>query len=87
MAYETISCDFPSSTSPAEAAAFEADIERAARRYYAEGREPPLRSVCPFCPNQVFENVDSWENRMDHVGKHLENGDIDPADEKKKTST
>jgi hypothetical protein len=36
-------------------------------------REPPLRTKCPVrtCA-QVFEGPTSWDERMEHVGRHLE---------------
>ncbi|KAF8251415.1 hypothetical protein K440DRAFT_85093 [Wilcoxina mikolae CBS 423.85] len=35
-------------------------------------RNPPERSECGFC-RQVFEGTGSWDERMEHVGRHYEN--------------
>lgn len=43
-------------------------------------RHPPQRSECTFCDEKgVFGN---WEARMEHVGKHLEQGDAERVIEK-----
>lgn len=34
-------------------------------------RQPPQHSACLFCEKE-FEGPTSWEERMEHVGKHLE---------------
>lgn len=46
-------------------------------------RQPPQRSTCGFC-YVVFEGPNSWEDRMEHVGRHYENAaatgeDVSPA--------
>ena len=38
---------------------------------YISKRAPPPQSCCPFCP-KTFEGDGSWEDRMEHVGRHLE---------------
>ena len=38
---------------------------------YVPLRDPPLRSACLFC-SQGFAGPHSWEERIDHVGQHLE---------------
>ncbi|KAI9681224.1 MAG: hypothetical protein M1817_002506 [Caeruleum heppii] len=35
-------------------------------------RDPPARSQCGFC-DQIFEGQGSWDERMEHVGRHHEN--------------
>jgi hypothetical protein len=38
-------------------------------------RELPTNTICPFCPEHpVFER---WEDRLIHVGNHLEGRDVD----------
>ena len=66
----------PSSSAPrAERMNFEASIEDAQKRCYMKLRDPPTDTVCPFCPDQPpFE---SWDDRIEHVGKHLEKNDVD----------
>jgi hypothetical protein len=34
-------------------------------------RSPPPQSICLFC-DRTFEGPSSWEERMEHVGRHLE---------------
>lgn len=34
-------------------------------------RKPPMHSCCLFC-DKMFEGPSSWEERMEHVGRHLE---------------
>lgn len=34
-------------------------------------RHPPQRSQCLFCPER-FEGPNSWDQRMEHISKHLE---------------
>ena len=65
----------PQAASRAEKQAFEAGIEDAQKRCYRKLREPPANTICPFCPDHpVFE---TWDDRTEHVGKHLEKNDID----------
>lgn len=54
--------------------AFETSLEDVRQRCWIESRQPPMRSDCGFC-DRHFEGVKSWEDRMEHVGKHFENGD------------
>lgn len=42
-------------------------------RCFRQLRPSPPRSVCGYCA-QVFEGPQSWETRMEHVGRHLESG-------------
>lgn len=53
---------------------FEATLEELCRRCWVEQRKPPEKSVCGFC-NASFEGPQSWDERMEHVAKHLSAGD------------
>ena len=72
----------PSKTSSqAERDAFNASIEQSSRRCLIDIRRPPAYSVCGYCVgdgnrrgSDKFEGPDSWEMRMEHVGRHLESG-------------
>lgn len=54
--------------------AFEDGIEGAQSRCHRELRDPPAGTICPYCPNVTF---DCWDERIEHVGKHLEKEDLD----------
>ncbi|KAF2806842.1 uncharacterized protein BDZ99DRAFT_465613 [Mytilinidion resinicola] len=41
------------------------------KRCYTHLRSPPPRSSCLFCDRQFLESG-GWEERMEHVGRHLE---------------
>ncbi|KAF2151357.1 hypothetical protein K461DRAFT_314217 [Myriangium duriaei CBS 260.36] len=43
----------------------------AEQRCHIKLRQPPNHSCCLFCP-QEFEGPGSWDERMEHVGRHLE---------------
>lgn len=65
----------PNSASRAEKQKFEGMIEAIQQRCYKKLRDPPAKSICPYCPNHpVFE---SWDERVEHVGRHLEKSDFD----------
>ena len=69
----------PPSASKAEKKRFEESIDGIRSRCYKKLREPPTNSICPYCPHHpVFEN---WEDRVEHVGKHLERSDFDKNNE------
>ncbi|KAF1842679.1 uncharacterized protein K460DRAFT_378008 [Cucurbitaria berberidis CBS 394.84] len=40
-------------------------------RCFLSLRTPPQQSICLFC-NVTFDGPTSWEERMEHVGRHLE---------------
>jgi len=40
-------------------------------------RETPLKSNCEICKSE-FSGAKSWDTKMEHVGKHYENGDQPP---------
>ncbi|KAJ9253884.1 hypothetical protein DTO195F2_6861 [Paecilomyces variotii] len=59
--------------SQAAEAAFEASLESVRSRCWHEKRKPPQRSQCGFCGKE-FSGPASWDERMEHVGKHFEKG-------------
>lgn len=53
---------------------FERELESIRSRCWIDNREAPSRSNCGFC-GQVFADTPerkAWEDRMEHVGRHLE---------------
>jgi len=46
-------------------------IVAAEQRCHIRLRYPPSHSCCLFCPVE-FEGPGSWEERMEHIGRHLE---------------
>ena len=63
------------SASRAEKSKFENSIDGIQKRCHRVLREAPVNTFCPYCPNHpVFEH---WEDRVEHVGKHLERSDFD----------
>ncbi|MCJ1278526.1 hypothetical protein MMC21_006343 [Puttea exsequens] len=64
----------------AEKDAFNASIEAAQVRCKMEVRDPPTNTICPFCPS--LPPFESWEDRLEHIGKHLEKGEVDVRDER-----
>ena len=72
------------SASRADKDKFDASIEGIQRRCHKKLRTPPTNAICPYCTHHpVFE---SWEDRIEHVGKHLERGDIDRSQEMEDTA-
>ena len=65
----------PATASRTEKQAFEAGIEEAQKRCYRKLRDPPINTICPFCPDRP--KFETWDDRTEHVGKHLEKNDID----------
>ena len=65
----------PSSASAAEKANFNDAIETVQQRCHVRLRELPTNTICPFCPDHP--TFKKWEDRLEHVGKHLEKQDID----------
>ena len=73
------------SATKAEKEMFEASLEQIRTRCWIKLHDPPPRSVCGFClcPTQGrlerkfvnFEGKSGWEERMEHVGRHLEKGE------------
>ncbi|KAL8775688.1 MAG: hypothetical protein Q9209_000184, partial [Squamulea sp. 1 TL-2023] len=85
--------------SRSEKEAFDSEIEAIRARCWVPLRDPPPKSICPYCaphPSRppssssgeddtpltmvgdapvVFDGQGSWDERMEHVGRHLEKGD------------
>ncbi|MCJ1254606.1 hypothetical protein MMC24_002421 [Lignoscripta atroalba] len=68
------------SCSKAEKDAFSMSIEPASKRCLNYIRQPPPYTVCGYCDAHgeaqegVFQGSGAWEQRMEHVGRHLESG-------------
>ncbi|KAL1880827.1 hypothetical protein Plec18167_003362 [Paecilomyces lecythidis] len=54
--------------------AFEASLDAVRSRCWHEKRKPPQQSQCGFCGKE-FSGPRSWDERMEHVGKHFEKGE------------
>ena len=67
---------WPQSKTPSQQSKedFEHSLEAVRERCWHENRLAPQQSVCGFC-GRVFDGPSSWEERMEHVGKHYEKGD------------
>lgn len=50
---------------------FEQSLDDVRARCWHEQRKPPLRSRCGFC-GRSFVGPQSWDERMEHVGRHFE---------------
>lgn len=50
---------------------FESSLDEVRQRCWKTQRQPPQRSRCGFC-DRLFDGPQSWEERMEHVGKHYE---------------
>ncbi|KKY14959.1 putative c2h2 finger domain [Phaeomoniella chlamydospora] len=74
----------PIEPTTAEKNEFEASLEDIRQRCWQERRDPPERSVCGFC-NQIFEGKGSWEDRMEHVGRHHERDEEDESEDEELT--
>jgi hypothetical protein len=62
------------SASIAEKSAINDAIEIAQTRCHVNLRELPTNTICPFCPDHpAFER---WEDRLIHIGNHLEQRDV-----------
>ncbi|KAH1438084.1 hypothetical protein KXX32_009184 [Aspergillus fumigatus] len=61
----------PDATTEQERKAFEASLEDVRARCWHEQRKPPQQSSCGFC-GRNFSGPNSWNDRMDHVGRHFE---------------
>ena len=72
----------PSNRAPSaqQKEAFEHSLEAVRQRCWRQQRTPPDKSVCGFC-DRVFEGPSTWDERMEHVGKHLEKGDIEEKED------
>jgi hypothetical protein len=65
----------PSPTTEQERQAFEASLENVCARCWHAQREPPQRSTCEFY-GQEFSGPNSWNDRIDHVGRHFQKDEI-----------
>ncbi|PLB51015.1 hypothetical protein P170DRAFT_474562 [Aspergillus steynii IBT 23096] len=54
---------------------FELTLDEVRARCWHEQRTAPLRSQCGFC-GQEFSGPRSWNERMEHVGRHYEKSDV-----------
>ncbi|KAI5796609.1 hypothetical protein EDC01DRAFT_652055 [Geopyxis carbonaria] len=63
-----------SNTTPEMNQFISTDMPRIQDRCKIERRPPPQYSVCGFCQKQ-FKGKDSWDKRMEHVGRHYESGE------------
>jgi len=68
------------SASRAEKAKYEASVEAIQNRCYRRLRDPPADTICPYCTQHP--RFESWDDRIEHVGKHLERGDFDKSMER-----
>ncbi|PYH48011.1 putative C2H2 finger domain protein [Aspergillus saccharolyticus JOP 1030-1] len=58
-----------------EREAFEQSLEAVRNRCWHEQRKAPLHSQCGFC-GQHFVGARSWNDRMEHVGRHYEKDEL-----------
>ncbi|KAF7585166.1 hypothetical protein BBP40_012022 [Aspergillus hancockii] len=54
---------------------FDASLETVRNRCWREQRPAPPRSHCGFC-GEEFAGPQSWNRRMEHVGRHYEKADV-----------
>ncbi|KAE8149219.1 hypothetical protein BDV25DRAFT_156784 [Aspergillus avenaceus] len=54
---------------------FNSTLEHVHNRCWHEQRQAPPRSRCGFC-GLDFSGPDSWNKRMEHVGRHFEKSDV-----------
>jgi len=84
----------PSNSAPKpDKEAFEFRLEQIRLRCWIELHDPPPRTVCGFCRRTplaqgggegkevVFEGNRGWEDRMEHVARHLERGQLAEEEE------
>ena len=61
--------------------AFENSLASTRQRCWVKLHDIPQRTICGFCLREgkeaVFEGRSAWEDRMEHVGRHLERGEKD----------
>ena len=62
------------SSAKTEQDAFNASLESASRRCLVDIRQPPPYTICGYCNDETFQGPGAWEQRMEHIGRHLENG-------------
>ena len=61
---------------------YETDLEAVRIRCWHEQRQPPWRSICGFC-GEEFVGFQSWNLRMEHIGRHYEKGEVTIESEEK----
>ncbi|KAI9935029.1 hypothetical protein ASPWEDRAFT_44605 [Aspergillus wentii DTO 134E9] len=54
--------------------AFESQLEEVRKRCWHQQRQAPAHSTCGFCGKE-FMGERSWDERMEHVGRHFEKED------------
>lgn len=77
--------------SKADKGTFEASLESIRERCWIKLHDTPPHSVCGFCsrtsqPGErgkevVFDGKSAWEDRMEHIGRHLEKGEKDEEED------
>lgn len=68
------------SPSARERETFEKSLDHIRERCWHQQREPPLHSQCGIC-GQEFQGEQSWDDRMEHVGRHYERDEAQPEQE------
>ena len=66
--------------SAGERDAFERSLDEVRDRCWQPRRQPPTVSQCGFC-GQDFHGEHSWDDRMEHVGRHYERDNPQPGAE------
>ncbi|KAM5451157.1 hypothetical protein MaudCBS49596_003861 [Microsporum audouinii] len=61
----------PHEPTKAEREAFDKQLDEVRARCWVQQRQAPQRSQCNYCSHE-FVGPHSWEDRMEHVGKHCE---------------
>lgn len=56
--------------------AFETSLDGVRARCWVQARYPPIQSRCGFC-GKVFTGPQSWDERMEHVGRHFEKDEVE----------
>lgn len=63
-----------------ERESFDRSLDSIRERCWHQQREPPLRSQCGICGHH-FQGERSWDDRMEHVGRHYERDEARPEQE------
>ncbi|EZF70941.1 hypothetical protein H105_06857 [Trichophyton soudanense CBS 452.61] len=61
----------PHEPTKGEREAFDKQLDEVRARCWVQQRQAPQRSQCNYCSHE-FVGPHSWEDRMEHVGKHCE---------------
>ena len=69
---------YSTASSVRDTAAEEQILGPLSNRCYHHVRSPPSESGCLFCPDK-FSGPGSWDNRLEHVGRHMETAKRDGA--------